>query len=112
MEPEPALRPLLSYTACLFPLDVEALVLKKQETRAALSSHATTNASVGCAERRSLVTSHSSKENMPTNAPRINIGINDADRAAIVGGLSKLLANTYALSDDAQLSLERHRAHV
>ena len=34
---------------------------------------------------------------MPTNAPRINIGINDADRAAIVGGLSKLLADTYTL---------------
>ena len=30
-------------------------------------------------------------------APRINIGIDEADRAAIVGGLSKLLADTYTL---------------
>ncbi len=29
--------------------------------------------------------------------PSINIGINDADRAAIAGGLSKLLADTYTL---------------
>ena len=34
---------------------------------------------------------------MATTAPRINIGIDDADRAAIVGGLSKLLADTYTL---------------
>ena len=32
-----------------------------------------------------------------TSAPRINIGIDEADRAAIVGGLSKLLADTYTL---------------
>ena len=32
-----------------------------------------------------------------TPAPRINIGIDEADRAAIVGGLSKLLADTYTL---------------
>ena len=31
------------------------------------------------------------------SAPRINIGIDEADRAAIVGGLSKLLADTYTL---------------
>jgi starvation-inducible DNA-binding protein len=30
-------------------------------------------------------------------APRINIGIDAADRAAIAGGLSKLLADTYTL---------------
>ena len=30
-------------------------------------------------------------------APAINIGINEADRAAIAGGLSKLLADTYTL---------------
>ena len=30
-------------------------------------------------------------------APRINIGISEADRAAIAGGLSKLLADTYTL---------------
>jgi starvation-inducible DNA-binding protein len=29
--------------------------------------------------------------------PRINIGIDDADRAAIAGGLSKLLADTFTL---------------
>src|ERR1700712_3338981 len=34
---------------------------------------------------------------MATTAPRINIGIDDADRAAIAGGLSKLLADTYTL---------------
>ena len=34
---------------------------------------------------------------MATTAPRINIGIDEADRAAIVGGLSKLLADTYTL---------------
>ena len=34
---------------------------------------------------------------MATPAPRINIGIDEADRAAIVGGLSKLLADTYTL---------------
>src|SRR4026207_1468023 len=32
-----------------------------------------------------------------TPAPRINIGIDESDRAAIVGGLSKLLADTYTL---------------
>jgi starvation-inducible DNA-binding protein len=32
-----------------------------------------------------------------TAAPRINIGIDDADRATIVAGLSKLLADTYTL---------------
>jgi starvation-inducible DNA-binding protein len=32
-----------------------------------------------------------------TSAPRINIGIDESDRAAIVGGLSKLLADTYTL---------------
>ncbi|MEO7114899.1 MAG: DNA starvation/stationary phase protection protein [Caldimonas sp.] len=32
-----------------------------------------------------------------TTAPRINIGIDAADRAAIAGGLSKLLADTYTL---------------
>ena len=31
------------------------------------------------------------------SAPRINIGIDETDRAAIVGGLSKLLADTYTL---------------
>ncbi|ACB35033.1 Ferritin Dps family protein [Leptothrix cholodnii SP-6] len=31
------------------------------------------------------------------NTPSINIGISDKDRAAIVGGLSKLLADTYTL---------------
>src|SRR6185436_11986290 len=30
-------------------------------------------------------------------APRINIGIDESDRAAIVGGLSRLLADTYTL---------------
>src|SRR5213592_2400311 len=30
-------------------------------------------------------------------APRINIGIDEADRAAIAGGLSKLLADSYTL---------------
>ncbi len=34
---------------------------------------------------------------MGTTGPRINIGIDDADSAAIVGGLSKLLADTYTL---------------
>ncbi|MEO5844177.1 MAG: Dps family protein [Caldimonas sp.] len=34
---------------------------------------------------------------MATTAPRINIGIAEADRAAIAGGLSKLLADTYTL---------------
>ncbi len=34
---------------------------------------------------------------MATTPPRINIGIDDTDRAAIVGGLSKLLADTYTL---------------
>jgi starvation-inducible DNA-binding protein len=34
---------------------------------------------------------------MATSAPRINIGIDEADRAAIVGGLSRLLADTYTL---------------
>ncbi len=33
----------------------------------------------------------------PKNTPSINIGISDKDRAAIVGGLSKLLADTYTL---------------
>jgi len=32
-----------------------------------------------------------------SSAPRINIGIDAADRAAIAGGLSKLLADTYTL---------------
>ena len=32
-----------------------------------------------------------------TGAPRINIGINDKDRAAIAQGLSRLLADTYTL---------------
>jgi starvation-inducible DNA-binding protein len=32
-----------------------------------------------------------------SSAPRINIGIDATDRAAIVGGLSKLLADTYTL---------------
>jgi starvation-inducible DNA-binding protein len=32
-----------------------------------------------------------------SSPPRINIGIDAADRAAIVGGLSKLLADTYTL---------------
>ena len=31
------------------------------------------------------------------HAPRINIGIDENDRAAIAGGLSKLLADTYTL---------------
>src|SRR3954454_12600923 len=31
------------------------------------------------------------------SGPRINIGIDEADRAAIAGGLSKLLADTYTL---------------
>jgi starvation-inducible DNA-binding protein len=30
-------------------------------------------------------------------SPRVNIGINDKDRGAIVGGLSRLLADTYTL---------------
>ena len=30
-------------------------------------------------------------------APQINIGISEKDRAAIAGGLSKLLADTYTL---------------
>ena len=34
---------------------------------------------------------------MATTAPRINIGIDETDRAAIAGGLSKLLADTYTL---------------
>src|SRR6478672_13669979 len=34
---------------------------------------------------------------MPPAAPRINIGIDEADRAAIAAGLSKLLADTYTL---------------
>ena len=34
---------------------------------------------------------------MATTAPRINIGIDEGDRAAIAGGLSKLLADTYTL---------------
>ena len=34
---------------------------------------------------------------MPPAAPRINIGIDETDRAAIAGGLSKLLADTYTL---------------
>ena len=32
-----------------------------------------------------------------TGSPMINIGINEKDRAAIAGGLSKLLADTYTL---------------
>ncbi len=32
-----------------------------------------------------------------SSAPRINIGIDAADRAAIAGGLAKLLADTYTL---------------
>ena len=32
-----------------------------------------------------------------TTAPAINIGISDTDRAAIAGGLAKLLADTYTL---------------
>ena len=32
-----------------------------------------------------------------STAPRINIGISEKDRAAIAGGLSKLLADTYTL---------------
>jgi starvation-inducible DNA-binding protein len=32
-----------------------------------------------------------------TGGPRINIGISETDRAAIAGGLSKLLADTYTL---------------
>jgi len=32
-----------------------------------------------------------------TKAPSINIGISDKDRAAIAGGLSRLLADTYTL---------------
>jgi hypothetical protein len=31
---------------------------------------------------------------MASSAPRIDIGIDEADRAAIVGGLAKLLADT------------------
>jgi starvation-inducible DNA-binding protein len=34
---------------------------------------------------------------MPTPAPRINIGIDEADRSAITAGLSRLLADTYTL---------------
>jgi len=34
---------------------------------------------------------------MASTAPRINIGIAEGDRAAIVAGLSKLLADTYTL---------------
>jgi starvation-inducible DNA-binding protein len=34
---------------------------------------------------------------MATTAPRINIGIDEGDRAEIAGGLSKLLADTYTL---------------
>jgi len=39
------------------------------------------------------------KDNNPkqARAPRINIGISDQDRAAIAGGLSRLLADTYTL---------------
>jgi starvation-inducible DNA-binding protein len=33
----------------------------------------------------------------PSSAPAINIGLSDKDRAAIAGGLSKLLADTYTL---------------
>jgi starvation-inducible DNA-binding protein len=33
----------------------------------------------------------------PAGAPAINIGISDKDRAAIAGGLSQLLADTYTL---------------
>src|SRR6186713_3384702 len=33
----------------------------------------------------------------PSGRPAINIGIGDKDRAAIAGGLSKLLADTYTL---------------
>jgi starvation-inducible DNA-binding protein len=36
------------------------------------------------------------KQNGPSG-PRINIGISDEDRAAIAGGLSRLLADTYTL---------------
>jgi starvation-inducible DNA-binding protein len=34
---------------------------------------------------------------MASTAPRINIGIDEGDRAEIAGGLSKLLADTYTL---------------
>ena len=37
------------------------------------------------------------KSNGGSAAPQINIGISDKDRAAIAGGLSKLLADTYTL---------------
>ncbi|MGL6110164.1 MAG: Dps family protein [Rubrivivax sp.] len=36
-------------------------------------------------------------KNKSAGAPAINIGISDKDRAAIAGGLSKLLADTYTL---------------
>lgn len=43
----------------------------------------------------------------------INIGIDDEDRRAIAEGLSRLLADTCTLYvEDAQLPLERRRAHV
>ena len=52
----------------------------------------------GAFDRRSLGLSDTLAEHaMATSAPRINIGIDEADRAAIVGGLSKLLADTYTL---------------
>lgn len=38
-----------------------------------------------------------SSSNTPTRAPAINIGIAEADRAAIAKGLSRLLADTYTL---------------
>ena len=37
------------------------------------------------------------KSKSTTGAPAINIGINEKDRAAIAGGLAKLLADTYTL---------------
>jgi len=36
-------------------------------------------------------------KNSPAGAPAISIGIGEKDRAAIAGGLSKLLADTYTL---------------
>ena len=44
---------------------------------------------------------------MAKKSPSLNIGISDKDRAAIAAGLSKLLAETHAYPDHAQLPLER-----
>ena len=44
-----------------------------------------------------MASKKSAKSTATTSAPTINIGISDKDRAAIAGGLGKLLADTYTL---------------